>query len=135
MKTVFVDTNVILDVLLENEGLWEDSRKVYRLAELGYIQAFVSASSMTDIFYIARKKLTVPVARSAIEKLLSIFIVVGIDGDDLRGALTLPIDDMEDALQVWCAQKINAEALLTNDRGGFAKLGEFAITPADFVAL
>ena len=31
MKTVFVDTNVILDVLLQNEGLWESSLKIIRL--------------------------------------------------------------------------------------------------------
>jgi hypothetical protein len=35
--------------------------------------------------------------------LLDIFRVAGIDGDDLRGALNLPISDMEDALQLWCA--------------------------------
>lgn len=132
MKTVFVDTNVILDVLLENEDLWEDSIKVYKYAELGQIRACMSASSMTDIFYVARKRLTAPVARSAIEKLLSIFDIVGVDGDDLHGALTLPIDDMEDALQAWCAQKVTADALITNDTDGFSKIDIPVIAPADF---
>ena len=57
MKTVFVDTNVILDVLLQNEGFWQDSLKIFQAAELGQIRACVSASSMTDVFYVARKKL------------------------------------------------------------------------------
>jgi predicted nucleic acid-binding protein len=50
VKTVFVDTNVILDVLLQNDNFFEDSLKVFRLAELGAIRAYVSASSLTDIF-------------------------------------------------------------------------------------
>ena len=132
MKTVFVDTNVILDVLLQNESFWEDSLKVFRAVELGQIRAYASASSMTDIFYIVRKKLTLPVARDAIDKLLKLFAIVGVDGDDLRGALTLPLDDMEDALQAWSAQKVKADALITRDVDGFADIDIPIITPAEF---
>jgi len=132
MKTVFVDTNVILDVLLQNEGFWQDSSKVFRLAELGQIRACVSASSITDIFYVIRKKLTTQVARDAIEKLLRLFVIVGVDGDDLQGALKLPINDLEDALQAWIAKKANAEALITRDTDGFGSIDIPVITPAEF---
>jgi len=132
MKTVFVDTNVILDVLLQNEGFWQDSIKVFRLAEFAQIRACVSASSITDVFYIVRKKLTMPVARDAIEKLLHLFVIIGVDGDDLQGALALPIVDLEDALQAWIAKKANAEALITRDPGGFVNIDIPVITPAEF---
>ena len=133
MKTVFVDTNVILDVLLQNEGLWQGSLKVFRSIELGQISAYASASSMTDIFYIVRKKLTLPVARDAMEKLLVLFSIVGVDGDDLRSALSLPISDMEDALQAWCAIKAKADALITRDPDGFVKVNIPVMSPAEFV--
>ena len=48
MKTVFVDTNVILDVLLQNDIFFQDSLKVFRLAETGSIKAYVSASQTAD---------------------------------------------------------------------------------------
>ena len=132
MKTIFVDTNVILDVLLQRGDFWQDSLKIYRLAELGRIQAYVSASSMTDIFYVAKKKLTMPVAREAVDKLLSLFHVVGVDGDDLRGALTVPIDDMEDALQAWCAKKAKVDTLVTRDTDGFIGIDIPVVPPAAF---
>ena len=53
-----------------------------------------------------KMKMTTPVAREAIKKLLGLFSIVGVDGEDLQCALTLPIDDMEDALQAWCATAI-----------------------------
>ena len=134
MKTVFADTNVILDVLLKNEGFWEDSLKIIRLAESGEIRVCVSASSMTDIFYVARKKLSIPVARAAIENLLSLFEIVGVDGDDLRGALTLPIGDMEDSLQVWCAKKSGSEMLITRNVKDFQNIGMPVIAPSEFSA-
>ena len=132
MRT-FVDTNVVLDVLLQNEGFWWDSLKVFQLAETGRIRAYVSASSMTDIFYVARKKLTAPIAREAIERLLNLFEIVSVGGDDLRGALTVPIDDMEDALQAWSAKKADVDILITRDTGGFSGISIPVATPAEFM--
>ena len=59
--------------------------------------------------------------------------IVGVDGDDLRSALSLPISDMEDALQAWCAKKANADALITRDPDGFAEVDIPVISPAEFV--
>jgi predicted nucleic acid-binding protein len=132
MKTVFVDTNVILDVLLQNEGFWRDSLKIIRFAELGEIRACVSASSITDIFYVIRKKLPISAARSAIENLLDLFEIISVDETDLRGALTLPIDDMEDALQAWCAEKTGADMLVTRNINDFNDIDIPVTTPADF---
>jgi predicted nucleic acid-binding protein len=133
MRTVFVDTNVILDVLLQNEDFWQDSLKIFQFAELGRIRACVSASSITDIFYVAKKKLTTPVAREAIEKLLGLFDIVGVDGDDLRGVLTVQIDDIEDALQAWCAQKAKADTLITRDTDGFQGISIPVMPPVEFI--
>jgi len=87
---------------------------------------------MTDIFYVAKKKLTIPVAREAVKKLLGLFSIVGVDGEDLQGALTLPIDDMEDALQAWCAKKARVDTLITRDIGGFQNSDIPVVTPAKF---
>ena len=58
MKTVFVDSNIILDVLLQNEGFWQDSHKIFKLAELGHIRAFVSATCVrTEVIIKRHKKL------------------------------------------------------------------------------
>jgi len=132
MKRVFVDTNVILDVLLQRYDVWQDSLKIFRLAELGKIKAYISASSMTDIFYVANKKLSPTIARQAIETLLNLFDVVGVDGEDLRGALSVPVDDYEDALQVYCACKINADVLVTRDIEGFHNIDIIVLPPISF---
>jgi len=132
VKTVFADTNVILDVLLQNEGLWEDSLRVFQLAERKEVRVCVSASSITDIFYISRKKLTISGARKAIEMLLNIFEIVGVDESDLRRALTVPISDIEDALQAWCAKKAGAEAIITRNGDDFKGIDIPVISPKQF---
>jgi len=132
VKSVFIDTNVILDGLLRNPGFVEDSKRIMQYAEQGKILAFISSSSVTDIFYISRKTLTVPVARKAIETLLHIFEVIGVEKSDLQGALTIPIADVEDALQVWCAKKAGVEMIITNNIKDFRGINIPVVTSADF---
>lgn len=132
MKRVFVDTNVILDVLLQRDGFWQDSMKIFELAELGKIKAFVSASSMTDIFFASKKMLGAAVARHAIGSLLRLFEVVGVNKEDLFGALSVDIDDYEDALQAYCATKVGADALITRDMAGFKNISIEVVSPIDF---
>jgi predicted nucleic acid-binding protein len=132
MKNVFVDTNVILNGLLRNPGFVVDSKRIIGYAERKEVRAFISSSCVTDIFYVARKRLTIPVARKAIETLINIFEIVNVDESDLRGALTVPIADLEDALQVWCAKKVGVEVIITDNIKDFRDIDISVVTPADF---
>ena len=52
---IMCDTNVIIDVLLEREPFVEESYRILELCEGHKIDGFVSASSVTDIYYLVRK--------------------------------------------------------------------------------
>ena len=54
---LMIDTNIILDVLLRRDPFFTDSREVLKLCEERRIQGFISASAITDIFYITREAL------------------------------------------------------------------------------
>jgi len=53
--TILIDTNVILDVLLKREHFMWKSSNVLLLSEKKIIDGYVTASSITDIFYITNK--------------------------------------------------------------------------------
>lgn len=57
---------------------------------------------------------------------------MGVDGADLMGALELPISDMEDALQAWCARKAGTDTLITRDADGFPGVDIPVVTPEKF---
>ena len=54
MKRIFLDTNVILDLILEREGA-EDAASVLQLGENGEVDLEVSFLTMANAAYIARK--------------------------------------------------------------------------------
>ena len=57
---VLVDTNVILDVLLQQESFYKDSFVVFKLAESGNISGILSAVSMTNVFLYSERQRKVP---------------------------------------------------------------------------
>lgn len=128
------DTNIILDLLLSRVPWAVEAARLLAAAKAGEIRAFVSASSITDIFYVCRKILGASQARVAIERCLNAFEIIAVDEGLLRQALSLPIDDLEDALQVACAARWNLDVIVTRDAIGFMNSPIPAISPSEALA-
>ena len=81
---VLIYTNVILDVLLHREPFHVDAARIITLSENDKINGFVSASAITDIFYIARKALQSKIeATELLKNLLKIINVASVSGNDI----------------------------------------------------
>ena len=52
---VLIDTNVILDFLLQRELFFQDAERLFQAIDSGQIVGYVTATTLTDIFYIARR--------------------------------------------------------------------------------
>ena len=129
---VFIDTNIILDVILKRQPFYTDSYAVLERIIEDDMTAYVSASCITDIFYIAEKVIkNSSTTKAALTKLLTFIDVVSITKADILKALKSELDDFEDALQIHCALKIKASHIITRDtriNGDFIKI----IAPSSF---
>ena len=120
---VLVDTNIVLDAVAAREPFRRSAEKIFMLAAKEKIDGYVTANSITDIYYIARTSLSLMEAREMIRHLLRVFVVADIRGEDCEAALDLPMDDFEDALAVVCARNIDADYIVTRD-ADFLKNGD-----------
>ena len=120
MKVMF-DTNVILDVLLERLPFAEPASILLARAERGGIQGFACATTVTTIFYLARKAVGRELARSQVTDLLSILDVAPVNRAVLERAARSEIDDFEDAVIVESARQVEARVILTRNERDFAK--------------
>lgn len=114
MKVV-IDNNVIIDALKPNPQFEAAAQQILRLASLKSIDGFVSANSLTDIFYVLRKEHGADKAKVMVQKMLLILDIIGIDPIDCIDALSLPMNDFEDAMVAVCAKKIKADFIVTRD--------------------
>lgn len=134
MIKVVIDNNVIIDALSPNPQFESEAQQILRYASAEIIDGFINANSLTDIFYVLRKKHGADKAKIMLQKLTVILNIIGIDPIDCIDALSLPMNDFEDALIAVCAQKIKADYIVTRDEK-FLKENTAVkiITPKQFI--
>jgi predicted nucleic acid-binding protein len=131
---IFVDTNVLLDVLARREPFYADSAQVWTLAESGRVTGFASALSLPNLFYLLRRAKGQAAARTAMALLRDIFQLVPLDVQITNQAIDAKISDFEDAIQLFSALRSGANVLVTRNPAHFPG-GEIAVqTPAEFLA-
>jgi predicted nucleic acid-binding protein len=116
---VFIDTNLVLDVLAERKPFYETSARIWELVEKRDLTGYLSATTITDVFYILRKQLGPERAYDFVNKIMMVFDITSVSQADIKKALNLGFKDFEDALQVVCAKKIGATYLITRNTGDY----------------
>ncbi len=130
---VLLDTNVILDLLLDREGFAEDASAIWDINARGEIEAFIAAITPVNIFYIARKLNGAVLAREYVSKMLEMLQVCSLDRQSLLAAEILDFADYEDAVQVACAMFSNLDAIVTRDLKDFKNSPLPVYLPTEFL--
>lgn len=113
---VFVDLDVVIDFFTDREPFANPASKIFELNELNYIQIYISAVSLNNIYYLVRKQLghkkTIPI----IEELVAITKIVGTNKKEIVQALKNDFKDFEDSIQYSSALTIKGiEAIITRN--------------------
>jgi len=130
---VLIDANVVLDILLNNTAFSAGSMAVFAYAEQNRFAGYISASAVTDIYYIARKRLGKTIALEAIKKMLKVFQPATVTSDDIYKALDLAWGDFEDSVQFIVGTNLSVDCIITRNTGDFASSSIPAITPEQFI--
>ena len=132
--TVFLDSNIILDILLQNQEFHDESLSLLALSDSGIVDFFISAASITDIYYIARKYIKdEKEVRNHLSDLLEIISIAGIDEYCIKNALSSSWKDFEDAVQNEAASQIAADYIVTRNTKDFKNSFTEVITPSVFL--
>jgi predicted nucleic acid-binding protein len=131
---VLIDTNVILDYVLLREPFVENSRLCIERLISEKAKIWLTASTITDIYYVSRKALSsAAAAKDIVATLINAFQIASVDKADCQNALEIDSGDYEDALVSVCAKRAKAEWIITRNIGDFAVSPVPAITPEDFL--
>ena len=119
---LLIDTNIVLDVLLKREPFCTDAVKVLNLAGRSDIEEYVSASAITDIFYVAYRMIRdKAVVKSLINQLLKIVSVAGVSEKEIQKALALEWNDFEDSVQYSVAMLSQMDGIVTRNVNDYKK--------------
>lgn len=130
---VLIDTNVILDVLCNRADFVEKSSKIWKYCEVGKIEGYISALSIPNIVYILRKELTPQKTQQIIQQIMMIFNMVDLRSSDLKNAAEMLSNDFEDAIQMSCASRIEADYIITRNIRDFINSEVIALKPSELL--
>ena len=112
---VFVDTDVVLDLLARREPFYPAAARFFSRVERGEVTACVSALAFANLFYLLRKELGAARAVEVLGKLRRLVTVLPVDDGVIERALTAGFRDFEDAIQYHAALAGGAICLVTRN--------------------
>jgi len=131
---VFVDTNVVLDNLLERQPFYKDAYAIYQLVDQKKINVYMSAVSMTNIFYIVHKeKRDLELVYRMLDKLTVLFSIAPVSEKTIADALALRWKDFEDAVQYITATESGVDCIVTRNTADFKTSAIPCMSPVDFI--
>ena len=132
---ILLDTNIILDIALRREPHFTYSSEVFKAIDNNIILGYVTVTTITDIYYIAKREKGHQIALDFISNLIEIIDIIGIDRNIIIKSLGSQISDFEDAIQSISSLLNNIDYIITRNQKDFSKSDIKALTPAEFVNL
>jgi predicted nucleic acid-binding protein len=118
-----VDTNVVLDLMLDRMPFADDAALLFEQAEHGNISVVLCGTTITTIHHIAAKTIGARKAKRAIGRLLSLCEIAPVGRSVLEDALAAEFPDFEDAVLAAAARSAGADAIVSRNAKDFRKAG------------
>jgi predicted nucleic acid-binding protein len=135
MKSVLIDTDVLLDFYLDRKPFSEDSLQLLLKCEQKQFRAFITPVIVANTYYILRRHATHLYVVERLQILLDTISVLAMDQKQVLAALESKFTDFEDALQYFSAVNSNKiDAIITRNIKDFKKSALPVFTPQEYLA-
>lgn len=131
---VLIDSDVVLDVALDREPFAQESTAAIDWCQKAPASALVAWHTISNIYYLLRAARGDGYTRGFLADMLRFTVVVAGGNEAVRRALSLKMNDFEDALQVTSALDADAELIITRNIRDYRGSPLPARTPAEFLA-
>lgn len=131
---LLIDTNVVLDVLVNRTEFAKESSMIWKLCETDQVEGYISTLTYANIMYIMRKQLSSEQIEEVFQKMNLIFKFADFSPSVLEKAVHMKWRDFEDAIQSATAESIHADYIITRNLKDFSQSKIMAFTPSELLA-
>ncbi len=119
MDKIFVDTNIVIDLLAKREPFYIDAQNLFTLADRKEIELQISALTFANAFYSITKHHKSVDAKKILSQFKVLVTVLSLEDKSIDLALAADFDDFEDSLQYVIAIDNNSEIIITRNKKDF----------------
>ena len=133
MNKIFVDTDVILDLLAQRIPFFHFSAVLFTFAEMKKIELYTTPLIFANTFYVLRKNLVNAEAKNALRKLRILLHIVDSSESIIDKALNSTFSDFEDAIQYYTALQNGISVILTRNLKEYKNASIMVQTPEEYL--
>jgi predicted nucleic acid-binding protein len=119
MEKVFVDTNVVIDLLSKRIPFYEEAQHLFTLGDKKAIQLYISSLTFANAYYSIAKHHKDVDARKHLSSFKVLVNILPLEEKSIELALASDFQDFEDGLQYFIAMNENADVIITRNKKDF----------------
>ena len=134
MKIVFVDTNILIDLLANRSPYSKFAIELFALAEKGKVKLYTSSHSYATTHYLLKKYIGETTLREILLSLLDFIELIPVDITIIKKGLLSKHKDFEDTIQIFAANTIdNTDFIVTRNLKDFKDAGIIVLPPDELL--
>jgi predicted nucleic acid-binding protein len=134
MKNIFLDTNVLMDILANRQPFYKSSSEIYKLGLGEKVNFFTSSYKISTLHYLLKKFTSEENIRQSLEEIINVVSIISVDINIIKKSLKSNHKDFEDAIQIVSAQSIkDMHCIVTRDLKHYKHAEINVMTPDDFL--
>jgi predicted nucleic acid-binding protein len=134
MSELFVDTNVVLDLLARREPFYDSAAKLFSLADKKKVILSISSLTFANTSYVLNRLKSADKSKEILRRFRVLVKVLSLDDKVVDLALNdNNFKDFEDGIQYYAAIENEQELIITRDLNGFKESRIPVMTPEEYL--
>ena len=134
MNNLFIDTDVIIDFLIDRKPFSREAAIIFTLIDQKKLKGYASALTFSNLYYVLRKFESHNKVILKLDSLSNLIVVLKVDDQIIRNAINSGFPDFEDSIQYFCAADYKKiEAIITRNTRDYKNSELPVMTPGDFL--
>ena len=135
MKNIFLDTNILMDILANRHPFYKSSSEIYKLGLGKKVTFFTSSNTISTLHYLLKNFATEDTIRKSLDEICNVVKIIAVDINIIKKSLKSNHKDFEDAIQIVSAQSINnMDCIITRDLKDYKNTEIKVFTPDEFLS-
>ncbi len=136
MTELFIDTDVIIDFLIDRKPYSREAAVIFTLIEQKKIKGYVSSLTFSNLYYILRKIESHSKVKSKLDSLSNMIGILNVGERTIKDALANDFPDFEDSIQYFSAMESKkVDIIITRNTKDYKKSTIPVMTPGDFLKM
>lgn len=130
MDKIFVDTNIVIDLLTKRKEFYKSASELFSLADYKKVKLAISSLTFANTYYLLSKELTHKKAKEILRKFRLLVKVLPLNDKIIDLSLNSDFNDFEDAVQYYTVLENKFEIIITRNLKDF-RLSKIPVMTAD----